>query len=53
MAIHNKQELMKAVMEKDNAKIMEFSRDPEINGLLSKFRELATASGLDPSKFSM
>lgn len=43
---------MKAVMSKDQAKMTEMSKDPEIAQLLSKFRDLATASGIDPSKFS-
>jgi len=46
------QELMRAVMEKDSAKMAEFSKDTEIMQLLAKFRELAKDSGIDPTKLS-
>jgi hypothetical protein len=43
------QTLMRAVMEKDNEKMMEFAGDAEIMTLMARFQELARDAGIDPS----
>ena len=52
LAVPCYQELMRAVMEKDEEKMQTFGTDKEIIDLLAKFRRLAGDAGIDPSTFS-
>lgn len=45
------QELMKAVMSKDNETMQKYMADAEILQLMARFQKLSQEAGLDPSMF--